>query len=431
MAMKTFSEIEKLILSKHTVIKKNGIAFLLPILEKLGNPHKNLGKVIHVTGTNGKGSTAYIMESVLRNAGFKTALYTSPHVSSLRERIRFMGGDIPERDFARIFGRVYSHCRELSFFEIMTIVAFCYFSEKKPDFSVIEVGIGGKFDTTNVIEKKELCFITSLDYDHKDLLGGTLEEIAAQKAGIIKKGSVCVCPIFAPSLRRVIKKTAAEAGGKVVFIDDFFKIEKADLGGNFMLVKDTETGERYKLAILGSRQTLNLSMVKKGLGVLAADGVRLKPSAFKRGLEKVRINARFQVIVRRVHGRKKFFIMDGAHNEEAMRTLLETLDYLGIKKTCFVFSMLNTKDYRKNLKILSQKAEEIIFTSLDSEKAIDPHILADEYQKINPKAGVEVSQGIREAIFSAARSSDHVCVCGSFYLASEALKILRDLRGKP
>lgn len=426
MAELTFPEIEKLLLSRHAVVKKNSLDFLRPILAKLGDPQDRLGRVIHITGTNGKGSTACLTESVLRNSGYRTVLYTSPHVSSMRERMKYCGREISENEFAGIFREVYPLCQGLTFFEIMTAIAFRWFAAKKPDFSVIEVGIGGKYDTTNVIRRKELCFITSLGYDHKELLGDTLEEIAGQKAGIIARDSVCVCPDFPARLKKIVRASAAAAGGRVLFIRNSFGIDKIDLAAGYMLVKDIPAGEKYRLPLIGRCQTMNLSLLKAGLAVLETGGPVLKPGAFAEGLAEVKLEARFQPVAARIGGRGKIFIVDGAHNGDAMRGLMENLDLAGVRSPSFVFSMLNSKDYRESLGILSGKAGRIVFTRMSSEKAIDPQILAGEYRKLNPDADVRIAPEVREALVTAACISDHICVCGSFYLAAEVLRILEE-----
>lgn len=421
-----FPEIEKLLLSKHKAIKKNRLDFLHPILAKLGDPQDRLGRVIHLTGTNGKGSTACLTESVLRNSGYRTALYTSPHINSLRERIKYCGREISESEFAEVFGDVYPLCRGLTFFEIMTVIAFRWFSLKRPDFSVIEAGIGGKYDTTNVIRRKELCFITSLGYDHKDLLGGTLEQIAEQKAGIISSGSVCVCPDYPPRLKRIIRNSAAAADGRAVFIRNSFRTDKIDLAGGHMLVRDVPAGKNYRVALIGSRQTMNLSLLKNGLAVLGEKGFSVTPEAFVRGLAEAGLEARCQPIAVTTGGRRKIFIIDGAHNGEALRGLLGTLGMAGVRGPSFVLSMLSTKDYREALGILSGKADKMVFTRMSSDKALDPRVLAEEYRKLNPAADARVVPEVKEALATAASLSDHICVCGSFYLAAEALRILKE-----
>jgi len=423
--MKNFSEIEKLLLSKHIVIKKNGIDFLYPILKKLDNPHKRLGRVIHITGTNGKGSVAYLMESVLRSAGYRTALFTSPHITGIRERIKLCGKDISEEDFIRIFNKVYKYANNLSFFEIITLIAFEYFAEQKVDFSIIEVGIGGKFDTTNVIEEKDLCFITSINYDHQNILGNTLEEIAFQKAGIIKKDSICISPFFDKNIRDVIENYAKKVGGKVIFIKDFHRIDKVFLKNNFMSVRNIISGEKYNIGIIGINQTLNLSMIKKGIDILRKKGFLISEKSFRKGIRNVNINARFQIIKVKNEDKDRFFIIDGAHNVEAIKSFINTLKLFKIKNISFVFSMLYGKDYISVLNLLSKYVRNMIFTKINYSKALEPYIMANEYQKISPLADITISQDIEEAIKIAMNKSKYICVCGSFYLASELLKILR------
>lgn len=418
-----FSEIEKLLLARHALIKKNGIDFLRPVLKKLGDPQNKLGTVIHVTGTNGKGSTCAYLDSALRNCGFRVALYTSPHIFSMRERMKISGLNISEKEFEKIFERVYPLCKDLTFFEILTVMAFSWFAEKKPQFSVIEVGIGGLYDTTNIIDNTRIGLITSIGMDHTDLLGSTAEAIAVQKAGIAKKDSLLLYPPLPLGVKKAVEKTVCRAGGRSKEIKNFFTPVKIDLKKGTLELFSRKMGT-FKTPLIGKAQGINLSLALAALEELSKEFPSIKNKLIKKGVAAARLHSRFELLRKRMAGREKLFIIDGAHNPQAASTLIETIKMAGIKNAALVFSLINTKDYRTVLKILSPFFKKAVFTSIDSAKAMEPAILADEYQKHAPQADIEVLQDTSLALKSAASYSDTVVVCGSFYLSARCLGIL-------
>lgn len=417
--MISFKEAEKNLLLKHAVIKKNSMDFLYPIFGRLGYVQDKLGSVIHVTGTNGKGSVCAYIESALRACGFKTAVYTSPHIFSLRERIKFCGKQISEEEFSEIFSRVYPICKDLTFFEIMTVIAFVWFSQKKPDFSVIEVGIGGLYDTTNVIKKTEIAIITSIGFDHVDLLGNTLEKIAFQKAGIAKKGSILIYPVLPSNVELEIKKVAEIAGAVTLKVKDIFEKSQIDCQKRNMYLYSKKAG-KYKTRIIGERQSLNISIALAAMKKLSQkhDGVDF--GRVKEGIENAFIPARFQIIERA--GKK--IIVDGCHNEESVKAFISTLDKSGLKPEILIFSMMDSKDYKKVLSLLSRKFKKFYFTIADENKSIPPTFLADELYKCDARIDIVAVSNAEIALKAALRDSGDICVCGSFYLASKILKSL-------
>ncbi len=418
-----YRKIEQLLLSRHAIIKKNGIDFLKPIFEKLRNPQNKLGTIIHVTGTNGKGSTCAYLESALRACGYKTALYTSPHIFSMRERIKFNGREISEKEFENVFKKTYPHCKNLTFFEILTAMAFCWFAEKKPDFSIIEVGIGGLYDTTNIVENTAICLITSIGLDHTDLLGKEPVDIAFQKAGITKRGSICIYPPISRNVAEKIRETVFLRGGKPRQARDIFSRKEVIIEKRCLKLYSKKRGV-FKVSLIGEKQGLNVSMALLALDELKKSFPLIKETSIKRGISLTKLPARFQVVRKRISGRKKLFIIDGAHNEQAIKSLNKTFKISGIKPQSLIFSLINTKDYKSILSLLPDFRDKIIFTRVDFPKAMDPVILADEYQKINPKADIEVIQDPAIAIKSASESSDIISICGSFYLSASSLEIL-------
>lgn len=418
-----YREIENLLLSHHAIIKKNGIDFLKPIFKQLGNPQNKLGTIIHVTGTNGKGSVCSYLDCALRACGYKTALYTSPHIFSMRERIKFNGREISEKEFEHIFEKAYPYCKDLTFFETLTVMGFCWFAEKKPDFSIIEVGIGGLYDTTNIVENTAICLITSIGLDHTDLLGKSPIDIAFQKAGITKKDSLCIYPPVSDQVAKKIRKTVLLRGGVARQARDIFNKKEVLIKEGYLNLHSKKRGI-FRVSLIGEKQGLNVSMALMALDALKKDFPLIKESHIKKGISLSKLSARFQLVRKKIYGREKLFIIDGAHNPQAIESLNKTLEMSGIKPQSLIFSIINTKDYKSILRLLPDFRDKIIFTGVNSIKAMDPVILADEYQKINSKADMEVIQDPYIAIKSAIESSDIILICGSFYLSAKCLEIL-------
>jgi len=422
---KDFDEIEKLLYTKHSQIKKNGISHIKKLLSKFNNPHKKMGHIIHITGTNGKGTVAYITSSILRNMGFNTALYISPHINSLTERIQINGKPITKEDFVYLFKKIEAYSHDLSFFEIMTLIAFLYFHDRV-DYSVIEVGIGGLYDTTNVFDETTLCFITSIGMDHTDMLGHKLKDIALQKAGIIKKNSVCVTGKHSSEIRRVIEEKCIGLNSRLIEVDDFFEIKKYNLDDNTMVVVNKNSGREFKMGILGIKQTFNLSLVLKGLneiGVIADDDL------LKKALININIDCRFQTIIKYIKDRKKTFILDGAHNPEAISVFMDNLKFFNINNPVLIFSILSTKDYSEVIKIINNRNvfKRIIVCEIKNFKKLNPYLIADEFLKHKFDIDVSIIPDIDIALKKSTDISDNICVAGSFYLASDALRSVYDI----
>ncbi|MBI5744988.1 MAG: hypothetical protein HY952_10630 [Elusimicrobia bacterium] len=420
----TFEQAKRELLGRQDFVKKDGLARVYACLEKLGNPHLKL-KTVHVTGTNGKGSVCARFEAAARAAGLKTGLFISPHLVSMTERIRLGGRNISEERLAPQFGEVFAAGGDLSFFELMTCMAFLYFEREKTDLAVIEVGIGGRWDTTNVLPATELSVITSVDFDHKKYLGNTLAEIASQKAGIIKKGGICLAPLLPPEARAAISGEAAGKGAQCHFLAPAFEITARDWENGRMTLRQKKSGEKFAFGILGEPQVVNATLVWEGLELLRGRGWPITRAHAAAGFAGVRWPARFQP----VRGGKDFggalFVIDGAHNEEAARAFAGTWKsspFSG-RKPAFVVGMLQDKERRGILELLAPLAGRFVLTRPDSPRAADPCALADEISALRPDAEVEVQQDIRAALL-AASSSGTAAVLGSFYLAGTALELL-------
>lgn len=419
-----FWEIERELYTKHSTIKKNGIEHVLKILEKMGNPQKKIGRVIHITGTNGKGSVAYLSAAFLKELGYRVGLYTSPHVNSLTERIKVNFKDIPSEDFVRLYDYVLSFDKNLSFFEIMTLIMIKYFEENRVDFSVIEVGIGGLYDTTNVVDGI-LCFITSIDYDHMDMLGPTLNDIAFQKAGIIKEKSLCVVGDIGLEQMNIIKDVADKKNASILKTEDLFDIIGMD--DTIMIIRDKKTSEIFRSSVVGIKQTSNISMVLTGLRSVL--GIDIDSDIIKKVISNIKIDGRFQIVKKKIDNKIKTFILDGAHNPGAISVFLDNIKFFGFdkEKPHLIFSMLSTKDYITSIKKIAESYifNSVTVTSIDNPKKLSPFLIAETISKFSKEIDITVVEDIKVAILNSIKNNC-ICIVGSFYLVSDALKILKE-----
>ncbi|MCG2725483.1 MAG: bifunctional folylpolyglutamate synthase/dihydrofolate synthase [Elusimicrobia bacterium] len=417
-----FEEVKDILLKKQIYVKKDGLDRVYKVLERLGNP-QNSFKAVHVTGTNGKGSVCAAMESVLRHSGYKTGLFSSPHLVSIRERIRFCGQMIEKEEFRLFFERVFEIGDKMSFFEILTCMAFLYFKEKNADIAFIEVGIGGKYDTTNVLPPCELCVISSIGIDHIKYLGSDLVSIARQKAGIIKRQTVCLSYSDDKNVRQVIKEEAQRAGGEVIFIEPEFKIEEYNWTSNSMILRSMKDNKKIEYGIIGENQAINASIAKAGLKILALKSFKnIDDAAINKGFKNIRLEGRFQII----RNEKNTFILDGSHNREAIEAFSMTFKESPFFKedAAFVIGILDDKNYLEMIKTLNPFLKKAIFTKTNSPRAIAPCLLADETAKLNSEIEIEVHDDFGAAFLSASKSKI-VVVTGSFYLAGAALEIIK------
>lgn len=344
-----------------------GLERTLAVLKILGNPQDKI-KIVHIAGTNGKGSTAAILANILKCAGYKTGLYTSPHLIEYTERIKINGEEILKKDFAEYINEICliadKHDIRLTEFEILTICAYKYFYDKKVDIAVIETGLGGRFDATNVCKKPLLSVITSISFDHTDRLGKTIEQIAFEKAGIIKEKSTVITEISNKGFK-VIKQTAEEKKAKLIVVANYVEMNFKD-GVNYAVIQD----KKYEFPLLGLYQKSNLSLVMKAL-----EYFKVSQKALEEGLKTAHWSARLEYI------KQKNLIIDGAHNPDGANELKKSLDYYfrGQKRT-FIYSTLNTKDYEKIAEILFNPDDTVYFYEFDNKNAIS----YDEFtQKVN------------------------------------------------
>ena len=327
---------------------KLGLHNIGALLGLMGEPHKKL-KFVHIAGTNGKGSTSAYISSILTEAGYRTGLFTSPFIQRFTERIRIGDDEISQVELAEITSFVKSCVDRMiamgeshpTEFEIVTAIALEYFYREKCDIVVLEVGLGGRFDSTNIIDTPEVAVIATINYDHTDRLGSTLAEIAFEKAGIIKPGGDVVIYGQDREVEKVFENACAERGAKLTRAD-FSGIVVHDFGIDGQIFS-FERHDRLRIKLLGRHQTRNAALALKAAEVLREKGFSISDAALKRGLENTRWPGRLEVL-----SRDPVVLIDGAHNPEAAAVLKNTLDvYFPGRPVTFIMGVLMDKITRR------------------------------------------------------------------------------------
>ena len=412
-----------------------GLERMNSLLKLLGNPQDEL-KIIHVAGTNGKGSTCRYIYSVLQVAGYRTGLYTSPFLEFFNERIELDGKYISDDDLAEYTDRVLK-CAEMMVargeqspteFEVITAIAFLYFKEKGCDFAVMEVGLGGRGDSTNVCKSPLISVITSISYDHTDRLGNTLAEIAAEKAGIIKEGCPVVTSAEADEALTVIEEKAAECGSMYFETRHIpYTVRAKSLEGiSFDTVIQGVPFENIELSMLGEHQIKNAICALSALNILEEQGdVALHRDAIYRGLKAARQTGRFEVMSAK--DEKPIVVIDGAHNPDGASALRKAVnEYLPGKKILMVTGMLADKDTESILKEFTAITDFFISTEPENPRKMDAESLKAEIEAMG--ADCESFPDCREAVRAAAergKDFDAVLYAGSLYMIGAIRGLLR------
>ncbi len=358
-----------------------GLDRISAVLEIIGNPQDKL-KCIHVAGTNGKGSVCAIIASILQKAGMKTGLYTSPHIFEYTERIQINGFDISKEDFAKYLFEICEIADKnnihLTEFEILTAVMFKYFADNDVDVVVLETGLGGRFDATNVIKSNLCSIITHIDLDHTERLGNTKSKIAFEKAGIIKKD----CPVFTCEGYEEIKDKADECNSLFVMVTPF---------------EDTSN-----LSLKGSCQKENLSLALAAVRYLFP---QIPENLIQEALKDIKHPCRFQIC-------REDLIVDASHNPNGAAALRESLDfYYPDKPRCFVFGCLRNKDYKKMMEILFSKGDDIYFYHFNNKNSCSIKELQES---------CEFPSKIFTSLEQLPQNSLKI-ICGSFYMLNEII----------
>jgi len=385
-----------------------GLSRIKRLLWKLGNPERDFSS-IHIAGSNGKGSTSTFISSVLIEAGYKVGLYTSPHLLEFRERIKINNKMISKKRAEILIETIKEASKglDITYFEALTAIAFLYFSFECVDIAIIEVGLGGRLDATNTI-RPILSIITNISLEHTNYLGNTIEEIAREKAGIIKKG----IPVIGPS---IIEKYA-KVKGSPIFIPGRDFIGKGTSKGFELKIKD-KVYKGLSLKMIGDHQVINASLAIMALSIIKGD-FPWKVRDLKNGLKNAFIRGRLEVISKR-----PLIVIDGAHNPDGARVLRETLDnYFSGLKPIFIIGILKDKDKEKFLANLNISSCKVIVTEPKIDRKYPKEKLLKDVLKWTKDA--IVMDNIKEAIDYAkgiTKKDELICICGSLYLVGEAI----------
>ncbi len=426
---------------KLTQYKYDTSTFDLKRMEEMmafaGNPHKK-GKCAHITGTKGKGSTATIIASVFKELGLKTGLFTSPHLIYLGERMKVNDRMISQAMFVQLINRVKPYIDRIilknptlmpTFFEIVTAIAFLYFEKKKADISVLEVGMGGRLDSTNII-LPEISVITPIGYDHTDRLGHTLDRIAYEKAGIIKEGVPVVSSMQEPEALSVISKTCKEKNvrlylvGRDIVINDIKVTKRNDVYGTECEIRTWRN--KYKnifLPLIGQHQIENCAIAIGALEVLSETGViKAGNEMVINALTKVKCPARIEVV-----SENPLVVLDTAHTVSSMKILRESIkENLSFKKLIVVIGLSEDKDIAGVLREIACATDDLILTRTGNPRETAPEQMAVTAKRFYHKKPI-VIEDIDEALKEAkniANKNDLICITGSFFLAGKVKKLL-------
>lgn len=394
---------------------KDGLTRTRELLELLGNPQNEL-QFIHVAGTNGKGSTCAMLASILQAAGYRTGLYTSPFVNRFNERIALNGTPISDHDLVALFERLRPIVDGMKYppseFELITCAAMLYYKEQKCDVVVLEVGMGGEFDSTNVIKTPLLTIITAMGFDHMKYLGNTMTEIASAKAGIIKPGGTTLIYGENPEADKVFRDTCARMGSRLVITDHSRIIDHAHtLRGH-----DLSFG-RYAhihLPLIGSHQVKNAAVVLSAVEELKKGGLSIPDAAVYEGMAKVKWPARMELL-----SEKPVFLLDGGHNPHGFRAAALTLRELFPDQMITVMmGVMADKDHGDMIRELLPLAKRFITVQPDSPRAMTAEALAEEIRSLGGEAepAGTVENGVK-LLLNGTKDNDILLAIGSLYMS--------------
>jgi len=400
------------------------------LLSLLGNPHKKI-RTVHIAGTKGKSSTATMLAKMLEWNNYTVGLYTSPHVVSLHERIMVNSKMISESEMLSLLNRIYAPVQKIAktdqhptFFEIMTALAFMHFADVKVDIAVIETGLGGRLDSTNVI-RPEVVGITSLSIDHTHQLGETIDSIAREKAGVFKRGIPVVTVQQEPAAMEVLKSAAAAVKAPLsitgVNIDFSYRFEASREHGphtRICLTTPTSKFEHLRVPLYGKHQAINCGLALAMLDKLKSSGYQIDNEKATEGLNNVSLIGRMEMICDDPR-----IMIDGAHNAASIRALIHAIGQnIPYDSMVVIFGCNSDKDVKGMLHELQYGADKVIFTRSSSAKAMSPEVLAEMYTEMCGKmcqTAINLGQALQLAK-SAITREDLICITGSFYLIGQA-----------
>jgi len=397
-----------------------GLANIRNILKSLGNPHEKL-KTIHIGGTNGKGSTAAIIQSILSRCGYRVGLYTSPHLVSFTERIRIDDREITEGEVVRLTEQIRGAIRKgeipgtFTFFDFTTAMAALYFVGERVDLAIVEVGLGGRLDSTNVVDPL-VAIITNISLDHRDYLGDTVEEVALEKAGIIKEGRGVVTAATQPKVLDLLRRVSLERKAPLFRVGRDFR--KRQVGPRrFHYYGRKLNLPNLELNLAGRHQIINATTALGAIETIGENGYRIGDEAIYEGLRGVQWSGRLEVVME-----SPAIVLDGAHNPGAAKRLKEAiLEEFTYERLLLVLGIMSDKDYRKIISILGPLADMTVLCKPRCERAALPQVLLNEVTRIEKRGKIveDVGEAVRY-LLSLATERDLICITGSFYTIGEA-----------
>ncbi len=417
----TYSEIVNKLTSTSFFSSFAGLYRMKKTMEYFGNPEERLS-CIHVAGTNGKGSVCSMLHAILKEAGYKVGLFTSPYLHCIRERIQINSEMISETDFARIGNRVMDYCDKLyeptNQFELLTIMALLYFEEQHCDIVILETGLGGTYDPTNIIPSPIASVITNIGLDHCKILGDTIEKIAVSKAGIIKKNCDVVIYPIEHAAREVITSYALKQDARIHYVDDDEISKKTPIDGyEHFVYKDTEV----VLNLLGEHQVRNCSLVLEVIRLLNSRNYFISSADVDTALRTVTWPGRLELL-----HRKPDVYLDGGHNPQCIAAVS---DFIRTRvhdkgKLHIVTGIVSDKDYKQMLKMLSELSSRLYFYRFENPRALTD----EEYQPLEERYGLQTTYNIKDTLCYLLETinSDDVILCiGSLYMVDEIRSMFR------
>ncbi|OEU80315.1 MAG: FolC bifunctional protein [Desulfobacterales bacterium C00003060] len=402
---------------------KLGLATITHLMRGLGNPQDRFSS-IHVAGTNGKGSISAFLSSVLAHGGYRVGLYTSPHLVRFNERIQINGCPISDKDVAEVaeaVQRIYTQGEPPTFFECATAMALYYFASQRVDWAVLETGMGGRYDATNLV-RPEVSIISNIGMEHQQYLGNTLAKIAREKAGVIKSGAGVVTGTRQKSALQVIEYVAAKKQVPLYRLGKEMRIRKL-MEGSFSYLGIDHRWPRAKIGLIGDHQLINAALALGALEVLLKKGLTLTDEAIYAGLAATRWPGRLEIL-----SQEPFILLDGAHNPSAVTALRKFLEKsIASRRLTLVVGILEDKAWKPMLRELAGVADRIILTMPQNERAADPEKLASFVRSLNQD--IVVMPDLPDAISLAlegASAADAVCITGSLYTVGDAKAYLDD-----
>jgi len=409
---------------------KLGLDNMKEFLSRIGNPHAGF-PCVHVTGTNGKGSVCTYLTDIMTEHGLKVGLYTSPHLVDFRERIRIGDEEIPEEDVVRIGNNLRAVMesmssegpeKQLTFFEFTTGLAFEYFREMNVDFVIAEVGMGGRLDATNVLQP-EVAVITRVGMEHTDYLGKTVEDIAREKAGIIKPGADVVTCERNPDVISIISSVCEKHGCRLLRIDDDFAVSniRQTLEGTSFDYSGGASISDVRTGLLGAFQAENAGIAIAVIERLRQRDIQVSDKEILRGIARSRWPGRLEIV-----SKDPLVVLDGGHNPEGIRTTVAVLRSLGLSPMTYVLGCMKDKDAREIVRQLKLDAAMLVITEVKNKRAL-PSLELEEIAKEEFDGPIVAVPDSGEAIDMALEHAEGrgICVTGSLYLVGEAIQWLR------